>query len=149
MIDPTGPVARATRPVTVPTMEELIILVLQAFGEVLFQIVGSGLLDLLTWTWGKDDSPRSRGCTLVLVMGLLGALLGWLSVWLVPHALLPWAWLRFANLVIGPAISAWVSWRIAKWRQGRGYDTDPRTHALIAGVACAGMVLVRFVGGVR
>lgn len=130
-------------------MEELLILLLQAFGEVLFQILGSGLLDLLTWTWEKEDSPRSRGCTLVLVMLVLGGLLGWLSIWLVPHTLLPWAWLRIANLVIGPAISASVSWRIASWRRGRGYDTDPRIHALIAGAACASMVLVRFVGSVR
>jgi hypothetical protein len=30
-------------------MEELLILLLQVFGGVLFQILGSGLLDLLTW----------------------------------------------------------------------------------------------------
>ncbi len=130
-------------------MEELLILLLQVFGEVLFQILGSGLLDLLTWAWDAEDSPPSRGCTLVLIMLVLGGLLGWLTVWLVQHTLLPWGWLRMMNLVVGPLLSAWVSWRIARWRQNQGHDTDPKLHALMAGVACAGIVLVRFVGGVR
>lgn len=126
-------------------MEELLILLLQVFGEVLFQILGSGLLDLLTWAWEGDDSPRSRGCALVMVMVALGGLMGWLTVWLLPHTLLPWSWLRIANLVTGPLISAWFSWRVARWRQERGADTDPRLHATIAGSVCLGMVIVRFV----
>jgi len=133
-------------------MEELLILFLQMIAQFLGQILGSGMLDSVTWAWEKsykDDSPRSRGCALILIMLVLGGLLGGLSVWLVPHTLLPWAWLRIANLIIGPAISAWVSWRIAKWRQSCGHDTDAQTHALIAGAACTGMVLVRFVAGAR
>lgn len=126
-------------------MEELLILLLQVFAEVFFQIIGSGLLDLLTWTWETDDSQRSRDCALVLVMLVLGGSLGWLTVRLVPHTMLPWGWLRMINLVAGPICSAWISWRIASWRQGRGYDTDPKLHALIAGSACLGMVMVRFV----
>jgi hypothetical protein len=125
-------------------MEEVLILLLQVFGEVLFQILGSGLLDLLTWSWEREDSPRSRGCTIALVLFIVGGLLGWLSIWLVPHSLLPWGWLRMINLVIGPICSAWFSWRLARWRQGRGHDTDPKLHALIAGSACFGMVVVRF-----
>ena len=126
-------------------MEELLILLLQVFAEVFFQIIGSGLLDLLTWTWDTDDSQRSRGCALVLVMLVLGGSLGWLTVRLVPHTMLPWGGLRMINLVAGPICSAWISWRIASWRQGRGYDTNPKLHALIAGSACFGLVMVRFV----
>jgi hypothetical protein len=130
-------------------MEELLILLLQVFGEVLFQILGSGLLDLLTWSWEREDSPRSRGCAIALVLFIVGGLLGWLSLLLVPHSLLPWGWLRMANLVIGPVASGWMSYRIAQWRQRRGYETSPGTHALMAGMACLGMVLVRLVGVVR
>lgn len=130
-------------------MEELLILILQIFGEVVLQILGSGMLDVMTWSWENEDSLRSQGCALVLIMCILGGLLGWLSVWMVPHTLLPWAWLRIANLLIGPASSAWVSWRIAKWRMKRGAHTDPSTHAQIAGLACAGMVVVRFVMATR
>jgi len=36
-------------------------------------------------------------------------------------------------------------WRIAWWRHYRGHETSPGTHALMAGMACLGMVLVRFI----
>jgi hypothetical protein len=45
--------------------------------------------------------------------------------------------------------SAWVSWRIAVWRKCHDPDVHPGHHALGAGLACLGFVLVRFTWGVR
>ena len=130
-------------------VEEFMILLFQVFGEVLLQILGSGMVDGLTWVWEADDTPRSRGCALLLVMIALGGLLGWLTVYLVPHTMLPWGWLRMMNLITGPLSSSWVSWKVAHVRKAHGQDTDPRLHALIAGSACFGIVVVRFALCVR
>jgi hypothetical protein len=131
------------------SMEELLILILQGFAEVLLQMLGSGLLDVLTWGIEGDDNRPSRGCTLGILLFAAGCGLGWLSLWLAPHNLLPWGWLRIANLVIGPMLSAWLSWWIARWRQRRDPEVVPRHHVISAALACLGLVLVRFTWGVR
>jgi hypothetical protein len=133
-------------PLLEESLEELLIVILQVCFETLFQVFGSGLLDLFTWGWEKPAEPTHRGCIQVPLVLAAGMLLGWLSLWLLPHSLLPYSWLRCANLFIGPALSAWIGWRIASWRVACGQRTDPATHAWISGVACIGMVVVRFVG---
>ena len=134
-------------------MEDLLVIILQACGEIFFQFFCAGALDWLILFW-DDDSRRTNvpgafAISLIVIMGAVGALIGWLSLFFVPHTLLPWPWLRIANLIIAPWISAYVSWRIATWRRTRDAIASPGTHALIAGAACAGLVAVRFVGGLR
>ncbi len=130
-------------------MEDILIVLLQGFAELFIEIFGSGILDLFTWRGESNDVRISRVWMVALLLFAAGCLLGWLSLLLMPHNLVPWGWLRMANLVIGPAVSGWISWRIARWRRHRDPDAVPHHHAINAVVACLGMVLVRFIWGVR
>ena len=75
--------------------------------------------------------------------------MGGLSLWLMPHCLLPWAWLRIANVVLGPLSFGWISWIFATWRAERHRDVVPWHHAVGAVAACLGWVLVRFTRSIR
>ena len=130
-------------------MEDILLILLQGIAEIFIQVFGSGILDLFTWRSESRDAHPSRGWILGSLLFIAGCLLGWLSLLLMPHNLVPWGWLRMANLIIGPALSGWVSWRIAYWRQQRNPEVVPRHHAISAAMACLGMVLVRFMWGVR
>ena len=125
-------------------MEELLILIFQPLLEIFAQILASGLIDLLGW--GRDVESRhdSSGCAVGLLLFILGCGLGWLSLLLIPHTLLPWAWLRIANLIVGPLVSGWISWRISVLRKRTNKWVSPSRHAWFAALACFGIVLVRF-----
>ena len=130
-------------------MEEILILIIQPLLELLAQVLASGLMDLLTWRLDSKRDEESSGFIIGLILFLLGCGLGWLSLLVVPHTLLPWAWLRVANLVAGPFISAWVAWKIGKHRLLCDHWTSPSRHAWYAASSCFGIVLVRFAFGLR
>lgn len=130
-------------------MEEALILILQFIAEVLFQAFGSQLLDFSLF-WRKE--PSSQASVLIgifLSLFVIGGFLGWLSLFPLHHTLLPWGWLRMANLIVGPVSSGYVSWLIARWHQKKNPDVHPWFHAAVAAVICFGFVLFRFTFGER
>lgn len=131
------------------TMEEILVLILQCVAELLLQALGSGALDFMTWSWDGGDSGVSRGCLLGILLFVAGGILGGLSLLVLTHHLLPYGWMRMANLVMGPACSGWASWFLVRWRKSRYSDADPGSHGLGAALACLGFVLVRFTWGIR
>lgn len=130
-------------------MEEALILILQCIAEVLLQAFGSGFLDSLLF-WRKEPSSRS-GVLIGIFLSLfvIGGFLGWLSLFLVHHTLLPWGWLRMANLIVGPVSSGYVSWLIARWHQKKNPEVHPWFHAGVAAALCFGFVIFRFTFGER
>lgn len=130
-------------------MEELLIVVLQGLLELAMQLLCS--VPLSAWSWrGEPDCPESRrGCLVLALLVLAGAGLGWLSLLVVPVCVLPWPWLRLANLVVAPVLSGLCSWWIANWRARAGAGGHPGAHALRSGLACTAFVLVRFLWGGR
>jgi hypothetical protein len=65
-------------------------------------------------------------------LGVMGASLGGLSTWIVPHLLLGTGSMRFINLGLSPLAAAGLSWRIAAWRKSRGAKTHPSGYAVSA-----------------
>ena len=125
-------------------MEELLLLIVQVIVEVFAESLTGGLLDALSWFWEASyEKPTLRWLRYPLMV-FLGGLIGGLTVWLFPRTLLPFGWLRIANLIVAPVISGLCSRQIARWRQAKGYAIDPDAHGLLAASACLGIVAVRF-----
>ena len=130
-------------------MEEILILLLQGLAELLLQILGSGMLDFCGWWADGLDGTLSRAWMTTFGLFVAGCAMGGLSLWLMPHSLLPWAWLRIVNVVLGPVSSGWISWMFATWRAQRHRNVVPWHHAVGAAAACLGVVLIRFTWGIR
>ncbi len=104
-------------------MEEVLVVVLQVFFEVVIQLLGWWPLDVST---GSDRVDR--GCGWLLLHAFVGGLLGFLSALIAPQLLLPFAWLRVANLVVAPLAAGGLAYLFARWAKARGNAFDPRTH---------------------
>jgi hypothetical protein len=130
-------------------MEEVLILILQCISEVLCQVFGSSLWDWLFF-WRKEPSSRTS-VVIGIFIGIFffGCFLGWVSLFFIDHTLLPWGWLRMANLIVGPCVSGYVSWLMASWHQKKNPDVHPWFHAGVAAVLCFGFILFRFAFGER
>jgi hypothetical protein len=125
-------------------MEELLMLLLQGLVEFVLQIIGSNLLDGVFWWGDLAELSPPRGCIPFLLAFAGGGLLGWLSLLVAPHTLMHTPALRIGNVLISPLLSGWIAWRLACWRRRRQQRVVPWFHACTAGLACLGLVLVRF-----
>jgi hypothetical protein len=108
-------------------VEELVAIILQIIFEIGLQVLGSLSLD---FSLGKSKTAQriESGCAWIFVHGLFGGGLGWLSTKIAPQLLLPNPGLRFANLLVAPAIAGGVSYLIAKVAKNRGYSWNPLEH---------------------
>jgi hypothetical protein len=127
-------------------VEESLLIVLQFFGEV--------LLEVLIWVPFDWPRPEARdrsgsGSTWTFLYLLIGALMGGVSLLIVPHVLLPYPWLRMLNLVVAPITCGLVSWQIAKWRARFGRDLQPLNHLWYGAAFALGVAVVRFIGANR
>ena len=122
-------------------MEEILVAVVQVVLEFVFEVLVYGGLDAAA----QRVERRSKvGCLLLVAFGLVGAGLGAVASWVHPAPVLPWPWLRVANLVGGPFLAGGLSWLVARWRQGRGGRLDPALHFGMAFVFVLGFNLARF-----
>jgi hypothetical protein len=127
-------------------LEEILIVVLQVLGELILQV-----LIYLPFEWPRSFSRRHRedrgesGCGWGALYLLLGALIGWLSVLIFPHVLLPYPWLRIANLIAAPLACGWISYALARWRQSRGLRAEPGAHFFSGLLFALAFVVTRFV----
>jgi hypothetical protein len=127
-------------------MEDLLILLLQALGQILFEFFAYWPMD---WLWYTTPYERrdtdSDGTWIAVIFSIgLGALFGWLSLYVFPDVLIKWGWLRIALLFISPLGSALVSREMARWRQKKNAFIEPMTHFWIALCFSIGFVWVRF-----
>jgi hypothetical protein len=124
-------------------MEQLIAVVIEVFFEILLNVIGNGLFD---WpTQGRARSRRGESIVAPCVgWFLFAALLGWLSLFIVPHALIALPALRIANLVLAPIVSALIAWWIADWRSYWHSNITPRYYLWKSFWFTLGMLLVRF-----
>jgi hypothetical protein len=124
-------------------MEQLLVLIIEVFFEILLNVLGNGLFD-----WPTQGRARSRqGESIVLpciCWFLFAAFLGWLSLFVAPHALIALPALRMANLVLAPVVTALISWWIADWRSHWHGNITPRYYLWKSFWFTLGMVLVRF-----
>ena len=78
-------------------MEDLLILILQALGEFLFELFAWLPWDYVWWwgPWDRTDRVSPKWVAVISSL-IIGAGLGWLSLYLFPAVLIKWAWLRVA-----------------------------------------------------
>ena len=124
-------------------MEQLIVVIIEVFFEILLNVIGNGLFD-----WPTQGRARSRqGESIVLpcvCWFLLASFLGWVSLFIVPHALIALPALRIANLAVAPVVSALIAWWIADWRSHWHTNITPRYYLWKSFWFTLGMLLVRF-----
>jgi hypothetical protein len=128
-------------------MEDLLILILQAIGEFLLELLAWWPWDWFCY-WGdsKWDSPSHSEPYWFAILGSLamGALLGWGSIYVFPAVLVKWSWLRVTLLFISPPTSGLIAREMARWRQEQDASVDLTIHFLIGLCFSIGFVWVRF-----
>lgn len=120
-------------------MEEFLVLLLQFLAELVMNIVSSGL------DWPTSTSDRSDQHSRLWVRSgwlFLGGVLGYASVWILPHTILGHAWLRLINMGLSPVIAGFLSRQFAS-RFG-DEAAIPRNHFWNAFCCSLGFVLMRF-----
>jgi hypothetical protein len=124
-------------------MEELITLILQFVIEVLFE---SFTYLPFEWATTRRERPQ-RDWILGPCVGWLvgGACLGGLSLLIVPHTVLRHPWMRIANLIVAPLISATLAKWLARYRQQRTATVDPQHQFWYAFWFSLGITAIRFV----
>lgn len=122
-------------------MEEVLAFIVQVVLEVGLQLLGSIGLDFASSTRDERDET---GCGPLFGFAVLGGIIGGLSLIFAPHAVLPHAWMRIANLIVAPVLAGTLSALVAKhlWTH-RGWV--PSHHFWRAFCFALGFGLVRFV----
>ncbi len=123
-------------------MEEVLVLVLQGVFEVGLEVLFYGGL-----VWPSSDA-RTDSASAWAVGGILtfalGAGLGVFFNFFFPHLLVPYPWLRIANLVLGPAASGLFAWCVALWRSQYRRGVAPGQHAAFAVLFTIAFATVRY-----
>lgn len=127
-------------------MEEFLIVILQAMFEIVWQSLFYFPFDLPSSGSGRKDEGLWGWLALFVVVGTLAGIL--LTLWQ-PHVLLPFAWLRIVNLVLGPVLAGSVSYWLAKQRQKRDECVMPWKHFAYASAFTTGVVTIRFIMAAR
>ena len=127
-------------------MEDILILVLQGLAQIAFEFFAYFPWDWL-WYWtpsDSKDSPSSRAWTAAFLSLVVGAFIGWASLYFFPDVLVKWGWLRIALLFISPVGSGFMALQMARWRKEKNDFIDPTTHFWIGLCFSVGLVWVRF-----
>jgi hypothetical protein len=94
-------------------VEEIAAALVQVFIEFFLQFVVYFGIDVVSL---QTERSRSYGCTILGLIALAGMALGGVVNWMHPQPVLPYPWLRLANLVVGPILAGGLSAAIARWR---------------------------------
>lgn len=123
-------------------MEEMLTVIIQFVLELLLEVLANLPFD---WPSRKRSEPES-GNTLLHSLPWCGggALLGGLSLLLLPHSLIRLPALRIANLLLAPPLSGAVSWWLTQQRSRGNANLLPRYHFWRAFSFTLGLVAVRF-----
>jgi hypothetical protein len=101
-------------------VEEVLAVILQVVFEIGFQVLISGGVDLAAAASRRSPS----GCGWAVGHAVVGGLCGWLSTLLFQHLVLPFAWLRIVNLIIGPFVAGGLTLLADRaFRRGAGGAT--------------------------
>ncbi len=120
-------------------MEEVLVVVLQGLLEFGVEFAIYMGFDLAT---DRDERSGRTGCILMFFFLVGGGILGALANLVHPKAMLPFAWMRITNLIVGPFAAAGLSWLVANLRERKHHD--PRLHFWLAFVFVLGFDIVRF-----
>jgi hypothetical protein len=123
-------------------MEELIVIIIQFFLELFF--------NLLTLPFGgpfyKGEKERNHTIERCIFSGLLGLVLGWISLIIFPKAFIQNPQLRIMALFLSPVLAGFLSKAMAIHIHKKKDDVWPKRHFWYAFCLCSGYALVRFMG---
>jgi len=122
-------------------MEEILLVIIQF----LIEVVGQVLLELPFefGDWRRSELERGSWQRYTAAL-LLGGLIGGISLWFFPHTMLHQPWLRLANLVAAPLLSAALAHTIASSRMPQRSHIVPAVHGWTAFCFTLGVATVRF-----
>lgn len=132
-------------------MEELLIVIVQFLFETVLE-------SLIFWPFesaaervlGPSDAIwDDHKLVPLLIAGVGGGVLGGISLVVWPHTWLHSGFLRIANAVVAPLISAGSAWLIASHRPRDRKRSSPREQAWFGFSFTLAFVLVRFAWGAR
>jgi LytS/YehU family sensor histidine kinase len=128
-------------------MEDLIGVLLEIFGEVLFQVVSEILIDV--FSRGVPAKIQERQSIHPIPAGimylLVGAIAGGLSVAIFPHRIAPPNRFHGISLLISPVATGLIMSQVGRWIRRAG-KKSVQIESFAYGFAFAfGMALVRFV----
>ncbi|MEQ1511411.1 MAG: hypothetical protein ABL934_01890 [Lysobacteraceae bacterium] len=116
---------------------------LELLGELLIQIVVECLVELGIHSIAEPLRKPPNPWIAAIGYALFGAIIGGLSLLVVPHNLMPEAW-RVANIVLTPLAAGLAMMTMGRWRARRG-DTRLRIDRFGYGYLFAlAMALVRY-----
>ncbi len=117
--------------------------ILELLGEFLIQIVVEFLVELGIHSIAEPLRKPPNPWIAAIGYALFGAIIGGLSLLVVPHNLVPEAW-RIANIVLTPLAAGLAMMAMGRWRARRG-DTRLRIDRFGYGYLFAlAMALVRY-----
>jgi hypothetical protein len=127
-------------------MEEILVIVLQVTLELAVELLAYGGADFFAaLSFGRAERKESSGCGVVLLFGFLGAGMGGIANLIWPRQLLPEAWMRIANMIVGPLIAGAASYVVADLRQRHGATIRPGLHFTMAFLFVISFDVVRFI----
>lgn len=128
-------------------MEDILVLILQAVIEIALELLGAA--DWVPLDVG-GKSGEEDGCIGLSFLSLIfGAACGGILTLLHSKVLLPFAWLRVANLIVGPLVSGGISYAIAAHRKKANAAINPWNRFWYGLCYTQAFVAVRFAYGAR
>jgi hypothetical protein len=127
-------------------VEDLLIILLQFFFEVVLQVLAELPWDLFVGTRHKSSSHEAGPGTWIFLSLAAGAGAGGISLLLFPTTLLHSSTARMANLIVAPVVSGVVSYGF--WRKKR-FLADREMRAVYAGCFTFGLAVIRFAYAAR
>ena len=128
-------------------MEELLVVIFQLIGQVIFELLAYTPFEWLWWREPLTDS-RSEGESSILGFRLLtilaGGLVGWASLYFFPDVMVKFGWMRVALLVVSPLGSGLIAKTMAEIRARKDSLENPMSHFWFAFCFSIGLVFVRF-----
>ena len=128
---------------------ELLFALLQLLGELVLQIVFEALAELGLHSV-REPFRRPEPLHPVLAAigyGILGAIAGAGSLWLLPSLFITVEWLRIANVVITPVVAGGVMGVFGAWRRRRNEELIRLDRFAYGFLFALAMALVRFIWG--
>ena len=128
---------------------QIVVWIAQVFCEFLIQIFGELIAEFIGHCL-KEPFKRPKPIHPWLAAtgyGIFGALVGAISLWMLPSLFISAGWLRIASLIATPLLAGLMMERLGAWREMKGQATI-RLDAFSYGFVFAlSMAIVRFTWG--